>query len=181
LPVSVNLSSRDLLDRNLPMFLRELLRDHDLDPRYLILEITEEALVRDFAHATLVLQCLRDLGNRISIDDFGTGYSSLAQIRHLPVDELKIDRSFVAGLPESTQDAAIVRSTVDLAHSLGLEVVAEGVETPSALDWLTAQGCERAQGFLISRPMPAEDFAPWVRRYALEQTIQAVRPILQAG
>jgi diguanylate cyclase (GGDEF)-like protein len=181
LPVSVNLSSRDLLDRNLPMFLRELLRDHDLDPRYLILEITEEALVRDFAHATLVLQSLRDLGTRISIDDFGTGYSSLAQIRHLPVDELKIDRSFVMGLPESDQDAAIVRSTVDLAHSLGLEVVAEGVETRGALNWLAAQGCERAQGFLISRPMPAEDFALWVRRYALEQTIEAVRPILQAG
>jgi diguanylate cyclase (GGDEF)-like protein len=173
LPVSVNLSTRDLLDQNLPMFILQLLRNHDLASRYLIVEVTEEALVRDFAHASLVLQCLRDLGVRISIDDFGTGYSSLAQIKRLPVDELKIDRSFVMGLPDSAQDAAIVRLAVDLAHSLGLEVVAEGVETRPALDWLSAHGCERAQGYLIARPMPAEIFDTWIRdQIAADATLQ---------
>ncbi len=165
LSVSVNLSSRDLLDQNLPLFILELLRDHDLAPRYLTLEVTEEALVRDFSRATLVLQCLRDLGARISIDDFGTGYSSLSQIKNLPVDELKIDRSFVMELPQNRADAAIVRAAVDLAHDLGLEVVAEGVETLPALRWLADRGCESAQGFLISRPMPAEAFGDWVTRY----------------
>ncbi len=182
--VSVNLSSRDLLDQNLPIVILELLRDHDLSPRYLTLEITEEALVRDFSRATLVLQCLRDLGARISIDDFGTGYSSLAQIKNLPVDELKIDRSFVMGLPQDRADAAIVHVAVDLAHSLGLEVVAEGVETASALQWLADHGCERAQGFLFSRPMPAEAFGEWVARYAAEHAarLAQVSPgLLQVG
>lgn len=164
--VAVNLSGRDLLDQNLPVFILQLLRDHDLAPRFLTVEITEEALVRDFARATLVLQCLRDLGVRVSIDDFGTKYSSLVQLKRLPVDELKIDRAFVMELPQDRDDAAIVRSTLDLAHRLGLEVVAEGVESVAALDWLAAHGCERAQGFYISRPMPAEAFGAWVRRYA---------------
>ena len=146
--------------------MRSLLRDHDLDARHLILEITEEALVRDFAHATLVLRYLRDLGVSIAIDDFGTGYSSLAQLKHLPVDELKIDRSFVMGLPETRADAAIVRATLDLARSLGLKVVAEGVETTAALAWLKTHGCNHAQGYLISRPMPAAEFQNWTRDYA---------------
>ncbi len=165
LPVSVNLSSRDLQNRDLPCFMLELLRDHDLAARNLVLEITEQAVVRDFQRATLVLECLRDLGIRIAIDDFGTGYSSLAQIKHLPVDELKIDRSFVMDLPGNSDDAAIVRASIDLAHDLGLEVLAEGVETRPALEWLQAQGCEQAQGFLISKPMPAEQFSAWVRGY----------------
>ena len=164
--VAVNLSSQDLLNPRLPDQVRSLLRDHDLDARHLILEITEEALVRDFAHATLVLRYLRDLGVSIAIDDFGTGYSSLAQLKHLPVDELKIDRSFVMGLPETRADAAIVRATLDLARSLGLKVVAEGVETTAALAWLKTHGCNHAQGYLISRPMPAAEFQNWTRDYA---------------
>jgi diguanylate cyclase (GGDEF)-like protein len=169
-PVSVNLSGRDLQNRDLPCLVLELLRDHDLGPRSLVLEITEQAVVRDFGHATLVLQCLRDLGIRISIDDFGTGYSSLAQLKNLPVDELKIDRSFVMDLPANRDDAAIVRLAIDLAHNLGLEVLAEGVETASALQWLRAAGCEQAQGFLIGKPMPAEQFSAWVRRYEQDTT-----------
>ena len=121
-PVSVNLSAHDLLDKDLPWFVLDLLRNHDLAPRYLVAEITEEGLVRDFANATIVLQRLRDLGIRISIDDFGTGYSSLAQIRNLPVDELKIDKSFVTQLPDNRADAAIVGAAIDLAHNLGLRV-----------------------------------------------------------
>jgi diguanylate cyclase (GGDEF)-like protein len=170
LPVSVNLSSRDLQNRDLPFFVMQLLRDHDLAARNIVLEITEEAVVHDFQRATLVLECLKDLGIRISIDDFGTGYSSLAQIKHLPVNELKIDRSFVRDLPGNSDDAAIVRASIDLAHDLGLEVLAEGVETWPALEWLKAQGCEQAQGFLISKPMPADQFSAWVRSYEEDET-----------
>ncbi|MDP2324068.1 MAG: EAL domain-containing protein [Gammaproteobacteria bacterium] len=165
LPVSVNLSARDLQNRDLPCFALELLRDHDLPSRNLVLEITEQAVVHDSQRAILVLECLRDLGIGISIDDFGTGYSSLAHLKHLPADELKIDRSFVMDLPGNKDDAAIVRAAIDLAHNLGLTVLAEGVETSSALQWLEAHGCEQAQGFLISKPMPAEEFCAWVRRY----------------
>jgi len=168
LPVSVNLSGRDLQNRDLPCLILELLRDHDLAPRNLLLEVTEQAVVRDSQNAMLVLECLRDLGIRISIDDFGTGYSSLAQLKHLPADELKIDRSFVMELPGNKEDAAIVRTAIDLAHNLDLQVLAEGVETPQALQWLKTHGCEQAQGFLISKPMPAEEFFAWVRRYEQE-------------
>jgi diguanylate cyclase (GGDEF)-like protein len=168
LPVSVNLSGRDLQNRDLPCLTLELLRDHDLAPRNLVLEVTEQAVVRDSQNAMLVLECLRDLGIRISIDDFGTGYSSLAQLKHLPADELKIDRSFVMELPGNREDAAIVRTAIDLAHNLGLQVLAEGVEAQQALQWLKAHGCEQAQGFLISKPMPAEEFCAWVRRYEQE-------------
>ena len=179
LPVSVNLSAHDLLDKDLPWFVLELLRNHNLAPRYLVAEVTEEGLVRDFANATVILQRLRDLGIKISIDDFGTGYSSLAQIKNLPVDELKIDRSFVAHLPEDRADAAIVRAAIDLAHNLGLEVVAEGVETRPALRWLREQGCERAQGYYISQPLPQNEFIEWARSYAGGVTMRT--PALQAG
>jgi diguanylate cyclase (GGDEF)-like protein len=178
LPVSVNVSGRDLANEKLPVFIFELLRDHDLDAGLLCLEVTEQALVRDAARATLVLQCLRDLGVRISIDDFGTGYSSLAQLKTLPVDEVKIDRSFVMGLPDNREDAAIVRAAVDLAHDLGLEVVAEGVESVDTQRWLAALGCERAQGFWFSRPMPAAAFVGWVNRYTGQQTVEMPSPLL---
>jgi diguanylate cyclase (GGDEF)-like protein len=182
IPISVNLSGRDLQNQNLPYFIVEILRDHDLDARYLTLEITEEALVNDFGRARLVLECLRDLGAQISIDDFGTGYSSLAQIRHLPVDELKIDRSFVVELPDNREDAAIVRAAIELAHSLGLQALAEGVETRPAMRWLAEHGCERAQGFFISRPMPVEAFGQWVHtcatKSAPEQDAVAIAAML---
>ena len=169
-PVSVNLTGEDLRDPKLPIFIRETLRDHDLDPRYLTLEITENSLVHDFEYATVVLQCLRDLGARIAIDDFGTGHSSLAWIKNLPVDELKIDRSFVAELPDNRRDVAIVRATIELAHSLNMTVLAEGVESRPAMRWLTSQGCEKAQGFFISRPMPAETFSQWVSHFSGDVT-----------
>jgi diguanylate cyclase (GGDEF)-like protein len=179
LPVSVNLSGQDLQNHELPWFVMDVLRNHDLPSRYLIVEITEEAVVQDVEHASQVLQRLRDLGIRISIDDFGTGYSSLGQLKHLPADELKIDRSFVTQLPDHRADAAIVRAAVDLAHHLGLEFVAEGVETHVALEWLREIGCDRAQGFLISRPLPADLFGDWVRTYSGGATRRM--PIIQAG
>jgi EAL domain-containing protein (putative c-di-GMP-specific phosphodiesterase class I) len=116
------------------------------------------------------LQCLRDLGTRIAIDDFGTGHSSLAWIKNLPIDELKIDRSFVQELPDNRKDVAIVRATIELAHNLGLTVLAEGVETRPAMSWLASQGCEKAQGFFISRPMPAETFSQWVKHFSDDVT-----------
>jgi diguanylate cyclase (GGDEF)-like protein len=178
-PVSVNLSAHDLLDRDLPWFVLEALRNHGLAPKYLVAEITEEGLVRDFENATLILQRLRDFGIRISIDDFGTGYSSLGQIRNLPVDELKIDKSFVTELPESSPDAAIVGAAIDLAHNLGLEFVAEGVETRAALRWLRERGCERAQGFYISKPLPPDEFIAWVGTY--EGGVTRQEKALQTG
>src|SRR5690606_5059673 len=105
---------------------------------------------------------------RIAIDDFGTGYSSLSLIKQLPVEELKIDRAFVTNLPADTDDVAIVSASLNLAHNLGLQVIAEGVETQAALAWLSENGCEQAQGFLISKPMPAEEFATWVKNYAAD-------------
>ncbi|MDJ0928399.1 MAG: EAL domain-containing protein [Gammaproteobacteria bacterium] len=165
LDMSVNLSGRDLQNPDLPFLISELLRDHDLTADYLVLEITEQALVRDLEHASRVLGCLRDLGARIAIDDFGTGYSSLVQVKNLPVDEIKIDRSFVMELPGNRADVAIVRSAIELSHNLGMEVLAEGVESRATLRWLAAHGCERAQGFHIARPMPAEQFGDWLRGY----------------
>ncbi|MFQ5608844.1 MAG: putative bifunctional diguanylate cyclase/phosphodiesterase [Woeseiaceae bacterium] len=144
LPVSVNLTGDDLLDPKLPVHILETLRNHDLDPRYLTLEITENSLLRDFDYATVVLQCLRDLGTHIAIDDFGTGHSSLEWIKSLPVDELKIDRSFVNGLPDDRKDIAIVRATIELAHSMGLSVIAEGVESQLAV----ATGLRESPGIL---------------------------------
>lgn len=170
LPVSVNLSGYDILNPDLPRIVLEILREHDLDPGYLMLEITEQALFHDFGMATVVLQCLRDLGIKISVDDFGTGHSSMARIRNLPVDELKIDKSFVTELPDNRKDVAIVRATIELAHNLGIEVLAEGVESRPAMRWLANMGCERAQGFLISRPMPAETFSQWVNHYRDDRT-----------
>jgi diguanylate cyclase (GGDEF)-like protein len=168
LTVSVNLSGRDLHNENLPCYISELLRDHDLEARHLVLEITEQALVRDLEDARRVLGCLRDLGAQIAIDDFGTGYSSLVQIKNLPVDEVKIDRAFVTELPGNRADVAIVRAAIELAHSLGLDVLAEGVENRATMRWLAAHGCERAQGFLIGRPMPAEQFPAWLAAYERE-------------
>jgi EAL domain-containing protein (putative c-di-GMP-specific phosphodiesterase class I) len=116
----------------------------------------------DAARAMDVLTRLRNMGVGISIDDFGTGYSSLAYLKRLPVDELKIDRSFVSHMALDDNDAAIVRSTIGLAHDLGLTVVAEGVEDQAAWDLLSSLGCDIAQGYYVSRPMPAEDLAQWL-------------------
>jgi len=181
LPVSVNLSGHDIVNPDLPRMIIDILREHDLDPAYLMLEISEQALCHDFDLATVTLQSLRDLGIRISVDNFGTGHTSMAHIRNLPVDELKIDRSFVTELPDNRKDVAIVRATIELAHSLGIEVLAEGVESRPAMRWLANMGCERAQGFLISRPMPAETFSQWVAHYSEDRTayvsvIEAINP-----
>lgn len=165
LPIAINLSRRDLLNQKLPEQLRAKLDQYKVQASAIVLEITEEAVVQDIDSAITVLEQLRSMGISISMDDFGTGYSSLSHLQKLPVDELKIDRSFIINLPDERQNAAIVRSIIELAHNLALEVVAEGVETTAALRWLREEGCERAQGYYLSKPMPAQDFEEWLGRW----------------
>ena len=162
LRISVNLSTRDLMDQDLPMKLAETLRDHGATPKALCLEITESAIMDDPQRALQTLEQLSAMGFKLSIDDFGTGYSSLAYLKRLPVDELKIDRSFVMALEKDLDDARIVRSTIDLAHNLGLTVVAEGLESTKAWKLLSALGCDEGQGYIISEPLPAAVFMSWM-------------------
>ena len=161
-PVAVNLSPTNLIDVRLPSDVRELVRRHQTPAGMLELEITEETLMRDAGRALDMMARVGELGVEFSLDDFGTGYSSLEQLRRLPVRTLKIDRSFVMGMDDSPEDAAIVESIVGLAHSLKLRVVAEGVESARHLQKLTAMGCDIAQGFHLARPMPATALARWI-------------------
>jgi diguanylate cyclase (GGDEF)-like protein len=166
LGIAVNLSALDLLDAALPEFLERALREHRVPAGRLILEVTESALMRDVEYAVRVLQRLHGAGVRLSIDDFGTGHSSLAQLKRLPVDELKIDKSFVMRLASGSDDDVIVRSTIELGHNMGLTVIAEGVENEEGLALLRSYRCDMAQGFWFSRPMPGPDLPGWCAQYA---------------
>jgi EAL domain-containing protein (putative c-di-GMP-specific phosphodiesterase class I) len=128
-----------------------------LEGSRLILDVTETAYVKLLAGNTTILDRLRGLGLRFSIDDFGTGYSSLSYLKRLPADAIKVDRSFVKGLGETVEDSAVVRMIIELAHTLGLEVIAEGVETEEQMALLEEMGCDFAQGFLFAQPLPPED------------------------
>jgi EAL domain-containing protein (putative c-di-GMP-specific phosphodiesterase class I) len=163
LSVSVNLSMRNLLDLEFPQQVEGLLRHWDVEAELLELEITESTMLANPARTMTVLSELHALGIRLSIDEFGTGYSSLAYLRRLPIDEIKIDRSFVMSMQEEAGDAAIVRSTIDLGRNLGLSVVAEGVETVEIWDQLRELGCNVAQGYYLSRPVPPEKLTEWVQ------------------
>ncbi len=166
LQVAVNLSTRNLLDRSFPNQVAQLLTRWDVKADALELEVTESSMLANPTRAKAVLGELSQLGIRLSIDDFGTGYSSLAYLRELPVDEIKIDRSFVMGMGAEAGDAVIVRSTVDLGRNLGLEVVAEGVETIEHWERLRELGCNIAQGYYLSRPVPADELCSWLRQRA---------------
>jgi len=159
--IAVNLSPAQFKGRNLVQVALNALASTALQPNRLDLEITETVFLQDEANTLATLHQLRDIGVRISMDDFGTGYSSLAYLKRLPVDELKIDKSFVLGMQSDADDAQIVRSTIDLAHNLGLSVVAEGVENAAVWDLLRELNCDQAQGFHMGRPMAAADFAQW--------------------
>lgn len=154
--VSVNLSAREFLDPDLVSYIEQTLRGADLAPDCLCIEITESVLMTDAPIMNTTLTGLKGLGISLSIDDFGTGYSSLGYLKHLPVDMLKIDRSFVIGLGSNPEDTAIVRAIITLAHTLGLVVTAEGIETAEQLRQLEALACELGQGYFFSQPQPAE-------------------------
>jgi diguanylate cyclase (GGDEF)-like protein len=171
LSVSVNLSVRDLLDLDLPGHVASILTAHDLAPEALHLEITESMIMSDPDRALDTVTRLRDLGVCISVDDFGTGYSSLANLKRLPISELKIDRSFISSLPHDESDLIIVGSTINLGHDLRLNVVAEGVEDEITLKRLEKLGCDLAQGYYFGRPLPSQEFVLMVDRLGT----QAVR------
>jgi EAL domain-containing protein (putative c-di-GMP-specific phosphodiesterase class I) len=162
LPLAVNLSARNLLDTDLPEQVATLLDRWATPPELLILELTESSLMTDSARSVSVLSRLSSLGVKVSIDDFGTGYSSLSHLRRLPINEIKVDRSFVTNMLRDPNDAMIVRATVDLGRNLGLEVVAEGVEDEATWLALRRMGCNMVQGFYVSRPLPGREVLPWL-------------------
>jgi len=164
LPVAVNVSARSLRDGRIVEDVEQALETHDLRPDHLQIEVTEHAVMDDYIRVAEVLNRLTSKGVLVSIDDFGTGFSSFSHLRKLRVHELKIDKSFVMGMAgdEGGEDTALVRSTADLGHNLGLTVVAEGVENQWTLDFLSTLGCDEAQGFHIARPMPSADLVKWL-------------------
>ncbi len=183
--VSVNLFGRDLLDLGLPSQMSDLLADFDLEPRLLEVEITENTILTDPKRAHGILSRLTKHGIRIAVDDFGTGYSSLSHLSRLPVDVIKIDMSFVQRMCTDRGDQLIVRSTVDLAHNLGLEAVAEGVETEEHWERLTQLRCDTAQGFYIGRPIPGEHLIDWLADWRGSRSptagMRQARPALAAA
>ena len=168
LSIAVNVSARLLSDQQMPTWIAGLLMDSGVPSSQLTIEVTESSIMADPARATQVLADMRDLGVRLSIDDFGTGYSSLSYLRRLQPDELKVDRSFVTQMLSDENSAVIVRSTIDLGHSLGLSLVAEGVEDEPTFEALAQYGCDRIQGFHVARPMSAAALEPWLERAAAQ-------------
>jgi len=164
-PVSVNLSAGEIHDHSLPERVAVRLSRHQLPGQALVLELTEQALVTDQVQSRTILQSIRDLGIAVSIDDYGTGYSSLAYLRNLPVDELKLDRTFTTDLATDPTASAIIRTTVDLAHSLGLRLVAEGIEDDRAVTLLVDHGCDLGQGYHLAYPMPVPQALTWLERH----------------
>jgi diguanylate cyclase (GGDEF)-like protein/PAS domain S-box-containing protein len=167
LPIAVNLSVRNLLDPKLAELIASQLRRWNVPPQFLQLEITESDIMSDPERALKVLRSLDQMGISLAIDDFGTGYSSLAYLKRLPVDEIKIDKSFVMNMAHDDNDALIVEATIDLAHKLGLSIVAEGVEDAATMARLHSAGCNALQGFLISRPVPADALVAWLASHTI--------------
>jgi len=153
---------QNLQDENLTALIVTLLERHRVRPEMLKVEVTEIAVMADPPRSAEIFAQLHAMEVKISIDDFGNGYSSLAYLKQLPIDELKIDRSFVIGISPSAEETAIVRSAIEIGHSLGLAVIAEGVETQTAFDILAELGCDAVQGYLITRPLPARQLGRWL-------------------
>ena len=161
--MAVNCSAIQLVRTDMASVIKEALENTGLNPAYLEIELTESLLMQDVEEGIVILQALKDLGLHVSIDDFGTGFSSLSYLKRLPVDKLKIDQSFVKDLTTDPGDAAIVTSMITLAHNLDLTVIAEGVESAEQLGFLRAERCDEIQGYLISKPMPADTFSDWMQ------------------
>jgi EAL domain-containing protein (putative c-di-GMP-specific phosphodiesterase class I) len=175
IPVSVNVPARCLLDSQFPQTVAQCLADAEVPGYLLCIEITENIVVADPDLAVDVLHRIQALGVRTSVDDFGTGYSSLAYLKILPVDELKIDQSFIRDMTFSDRDHALVRSMVDLGHHLGLSVVAEGVETLATMNALRLLGCDVAQGYYFARPLDAQTFQAWKAVRAIQPWAAGIR------
>ncbi len=167
LKISINVSTHDLLDPDLPRKVADILARHQVRNSSICLEITESAIMKDPQRAQGTLEKLSAMGVQLSIDDFGTGYSSLAYLKRLPVNELKIDQSFVMQMAREDDDRTIVKSTIDLGHNMGLRVVAEGVESPVVMRLLTSMRCDQVQGNYINRPIPAEQFIEWFTEHSV--------------
>jgi EAL domain-containing protein (putative c-di-GMP-specific phosphodiesterase class I) len=156
--MGVNVSTRQLTTMTLVETVAQILRETGLSPSQLELEITESAIMRDDEATVGTLEGLREMGIALALDDFGTGYSSLSYLRRFPISRVKIDRSFVQEIPENADDRALTTAIIAMAHSLGLTVVAEGVETGAQEEFLRASGCDELQGYRLGRPVPARDF-----------------------
>ncbi len=167
--VAVNISGHQLRQPDFPDFIRNILDETQFDPTCLELEFTESVLMEHGEQTVTMLKALKEMGVQLAIDDFGTGYSSLSYLKHFPVDRLKIDRAFIAGIGHDPSDAAIVEAVVALAHTLKIRVLAEGVETRAQLEFLQNSGCDEAQGFLLGTPMAAA--------HLLRQLKQARKPV----
>ncbi len=179
LQIAVNLSARNLLDDGLATLVLDLLAHHGVPPQLLKLEVTESAIMIDPVRAKALLDQLHAAGIALSIDDFGAGYTSLGQLKHLPIDELKIDRSFVQTMDTDPSNALIVRSVIELGHNLGLATVAEGVETSDITTSLIRYACDVVQGYHFSRPLPADSFTTWRATWAGLPTLLA--PLTASG
>ena len=177
LAVSVNLSPHQFTDATLVADVAGILAETNLPASLLILEITESAIIGDIHASRTVLRELRRMGVRVALDDFGTGYSSLTHLSDLPIDTIKIDQSFVAGMCVRSQDALIIEAVITLAHSLSMSTIAEGVETPEQLAALRLRGCDSVQGYLLSRPVPGSEVPTLL---AMLQ-VPASRPPRQSG
>jgi len=163
--ISINVGAKAIASSRLETVISKALADHGVPASQLTVELTETDVMTDRVQTSRALAGIKELGVRVSVDDFGTGYSSLGYLNELPLDEVKIDRSFVSRLTRDPQTSSIVRAAVDLSHALGLDVVAEGVEDEATLERLTLLGCDRAQGYFIARPMPADAVLPWLQQF----------------
>ena len=159
--VAVNMSAIEFNQVNLVDEVRCVLRDTGIDAQWLEIELTETTLMKQSEHVLHTLEALRDLGVRLVIDDFGTGYSSLAYLKRYPLNKIKIDRSFVKDTPQDTDDVSLIKAMIQMAHSLDLDIVAEGVETQAQWSLMQDLGSDVIQGYYLSRPMPAEDAMLW--------------------
>src|SRR6266852_295007 len=177
--VAVNISAKSLQEQLLPVKFQAALDKWNIDARFVKVEITESSIMADPAHALAITSMLQSMGVRLSLDDFGTGFSSLTNLRQLPIDELKIDKSFVMGMTASEADTTIVRTMVDLSHNLGKQVCAEGVEDEQTWRRLGEMGCDLAQGYWISKPLPAGDFLAWLVEtfWGLRQVKRSLRSV----
>jgi len=163
---SVNIPAQQVRKGNLVQLIKRILDNTGLDPTMLELELTESSLMDDSDNVLSMLQEVRSMGVKISLDDFGTGYSSLSYLKRFPIDTLKIDQAFIRDIGTSADDEAITRAIIAMAHTMGMEVCAEGVETQVHKDFLIREGCDYIQGYLLSRPVPDEEFSGLLRRQA---------------